>query len=92
MVSATDNTHYVFAEPGATSRFDVFVRSFPTPALLDWPLQLQADRVEVSNDVTHFQVTVDFREPVEFSVSGRNSETGTLTSTVQIQVEHKRRF
>ena len=82
----------MFAEPGATSRFDVFVRSFPTPALLDWPLQLQADRVEVSNDVTHFQVTVDFREPVAFNVGGRNSQSGTLTSIVQIQMERKRRF
>ena len=87
------NVKNAFISREPVSWFDFRVRSFPTPATFEWPDAFQAQLVNVTNDVTHYRVsinTADFTEAVTFDVTGRNGENGPLFSTIQIRVESER--
>ena len=75
------------------SWFEIRVRSFPTPAAFVWPDSFQAQLASVTDDVTHYRVsidTADYTELATFDVTGRNGENGPLFSTIQIRVELER--
>ena len=94
MESEQGNIKYAFISHEPVSWFDFRVRSFPTPATFEWPDALQAELVNVTNDVTYYRVSVDdadITEPVTFDVTGRNGENGPLFSTIPIRAELERK-
>ena len=91
--SEQGNVKYAFISREPVSWFEIRVRSFPTPAAFVWPDSFQAQLASVTDDVTHYRVsidTADYTELATFDVTGRNGENGPLFSTIQIRVELER--
>ena len=90
--SGPTHVKHAFVTRSSGFAFDLLVRSFPSPAVFSWPEIFQAEFVGVTTDVTHYRVDVNYSEPVTFDVVGRNGDGGSLSSTIQINVELESKF
>ena len=84
-VTFDGRTTYVFGTSGEEQAFKLAVRSYPTPAVFEWPdaIIVSATRTP-GNDVTVFELSVTVNDEMTYTAYGTNGYRGQLMSEIRI--------
>ena len=79
---------YVFGSPVKEMALKLAVRSYPTPAVFDWPNAINVSATqEPGDDVTVIDLSVFVTAEVTYNVTGRNGDSGQLTTEIRMFVK-----